>query len=76
MSAELLALGFVNYALEQRAEDGRLDVRPVERVKPLEHGYLVCDQGRDVVVVEQAAIETWHVAHQEVATIFHRAEEL
>ena len=56
--AELRALGRVQAALEQRAEDGRLDAGPVQRGRPAPGcPGRRCPASSTVVVVEQAAVE-------------------
>ena len=76
MGADLRALGGVEDAFEQRAEDGGFDVAPVQAVDDLEGLDFFQREVDDVGVGEQAAVEVEDVIGAEVAAVGHRVEEL
>lgn len=75
--AELAALVRVEAALEQGAEDGGVDVGPIERGGALDDGDVVRLQGQRGRVIEQAAVEPGHLVIADApALVRHRGEEL
>ena len=76
MRAELRALGRVQAALEQRAEDAGLDRGPVGRHDAGQHGQRGLVQRQHAVVVEQAAVEVGNLVHAEPAARAHGREKL
>ncbi len=73
--AELAALGRVQPALEQRAEDAGVDGAPVQAAGGAQRGQVVGGQGRHVDGGEQATVEPGHVVHAEQAAALHRGKE-
>jgi hypothetical protein len=79
MGAERSAGFRVQAALEQGAEDGRIDGPPIAvGGGPMEGGHIVCGQFRDVDGLKQAAVEPGNVVVAVLAAGFllHGAKEL
>ena len=74
--AKLRALVRVEAALEQRAQDRRVDLRPVER-RGVKRGFDPLPvEGQGGVVVEQPAVEPGHGLEADAAPGGHRAEQV
>ena len=69
-------LAGVEVPLEERAEDRRLDVRPVVSVERSQDVDLRLGQRHGVVIGEQAAVEAGDRLRAEIAPFGHRAEEV
>ena len=77
MGAQLGALVGVEAALEQGAEDRRLDERPVELADLEERADLGAGQRQDVAGLEQAAVEPVDLlGAEEAAVLRHLREQL
>ena len=76
MRTELCPLGRVQPALEQRAEQRRIDLRPVEGGRGQRGLDLGPFQGKDAVVVEQAAVEPRHGLEADAPARRHRPEQV
>ena len=76
MRAELGTLVRVQPALEQRAQDRRVDLRPVERRRPKRRLDLRLLQRQCGIVVEQSAVEPGDGLEPDIAAFGHRSEQL
>lgn len=76
VGAELAALVGVETALEQRAQDGRIDVPPVLLRGRVNERDLVSGQGEGEVVVEQAAVEMGYPLEADAPARLHRQEQI
>ena len=79
MRAKLPPLVGVQPALEQRAQDGRLHLRPVEQRRLVHRPQLLAREGQHLRAVEQAPVEPLHPLVAEVAPRFalrHPPEQL
>ena len=74
--AQLRALAGVQPALEQRAQDRRVDLRPVERSRVAHRLDLGPGQRQGGVVVEEPAVEPRHRLEADAAAHVHRAEQV
>ena len=75
MRADLGALIGIEKALEQRAEDGRVDLAPVEARRGLQQADLVRLQFQRAAAVEQAAVEMRDHRHVEDIADFHGGKQ-
>ena len=76
MGADLRALVRIEKAFEQRAEDGRIDLAPVEACRRLQQADAVGIERQRAAAVEQAAVEIRDFFQSKIAAMFHRGEEL
>ncbi len=75
MRAQLRTFVGVEAALEQGAEDGRLDGGPVQGGDIRQHVQPFAREIEHGVVIEQPAIEECHLVEAEPAALGHRAEQ-
>ena len=76
MGAELGALVLVDDALEEGAEDGGIDGRPILIGGAQDLVGQVVGQGGHEFVIEQRAVEMAHGEHAEVAAVAHGGEQI
>ena len=74
--AQLGALGRVQAAGEERAEDSRLDGRPVQGGDPVQNGQPVGVQVEHDVIVEQPAVEVTDCTRRSQSPSAHGVKEL
>ena len=75
MRAKLRSLVRVEAALEQRPQDRRIDLRPVERRRLERRLYSLPVERQRGVVVEQPAVEPCHRLEPHIAACRHRSEQ-
>ena len=75
MRAQLAALVRVQTPLEQRAEDRRLDGRPVQLRRPPRQFQVLRLQRQAVGIVEQPAVEPGNLDQAKPAAALHRREQ-